>query len=118
MSEIKFVPKQCEGENATFEGFVSLKVPNFDEKYGILEHLNLEADESGDMRISTAQSEISTIRKTVALAKPFFLAVELKHKASGKEFKSFDDLSADSRGHSILMQAALSVVNGSNVGNG
>ena len=117
MASVKFVPTVCRGDEPTFWGFITLKMPNFDEKYGFIEDLDLELDDEGKVSAGNAKKGLSMIRKAVKASKAFYQHVELKHAASGKEFGSFDDLSSDDKAHVILIEVATALMAGLPMGN-
>ena len=117
MALVKFVPSVCKGEAQTFEGFVSLRSPNFDEKYGFLEDLDLQTNEEGQVEMKGNKAGLSMIRKAVKASKSFYQHVELKHIATGTAYASFDDLSCDDKAHSILIEIATAVMAGLPMGN-
>ena len=94
-----------------------MKIPNFDEKYGFIEALDLELDEEGKVSAENAKRGMTVIRKAVRASKAFYQHVELKHLESGKEFGSFDDLSNDEMGHGILIEVATALMAGLPMGN-
>lgn len=116
MKQIKHIPEECTGENPRFTGHIMLKVPNFDEKWGMLDGLGLEMNDEGHVDMAKMKS-FSFIRSYVKAAKPFFAEVSIKENLSGNEYKSYEDLSADSDTHPMLMKASLVVVSGMKLGN-
>ncbi len=117
MKTVSFTPKACQGEGATFEGTVSLRLPTFDEKYEYLEKMEVEVDEEGKVELKKG-SNLKKVRQMVAMSSGHYVAVALKKKASGEEFKSFADLSVDADAEEILIEIGLKVISGFNVGNG
>ncbi len=115
MKQIKFVPKQCKDESSGFKGHIILKVPNFDEKWGLLEAMGLELDADGSVDLAKTKS-FSFVRNCVKAAKPFFSEVAITGKSA--EYKSYEDLSDDDDTHDMLMEASLAVVTGMKLGNG
>jgi hypothetical protein len=117
MASVKLVPAVCKGESPSFEGFITMKMPNFDEKYGFIEDLDLELDDEGKVSAGNAKKGLSMIRKAVKASKAFYQHVELKHLESGKVFGSFDDLSNDDKAHVILIEVATALMAGLPMGN-
>lgn len=118
MASVKFVPSVCKGDSPSFEGFVTLRMPNFDEKYGFIEDLDLELNDDGTVQNVGGKAGLSMIRRAVKSSKTFYQHVELKHTASGVEYKTFDDLSCDDKAHSILIEIATAIMGGLSMGNG
>lgn len=118
MALVKFIPSVCKGEAPTFEGFVSVRSPNFDEKYGFLEDLDVKTNEDGQVEIVGNKAGLSMIRKAVKASVKFYQHVELKHLASGAVYSSFDDLSCDDKAHGILIEVATVLMAGLPMGNG
>lgn len=116
MKQLKFVPNECKGDDPKFTGHIMLRVPNFDEKWELLEGMGLELTPDGQVDLSKTKS-FSFVRKCVSSSKPFFAEVAIKSK-EGTEYKTFDDLSNDDETHGILMNAALATVSGMKLGNG
>jgi hypothetical protein len=115
MRLIKFVPRVCTEHEAkdpqtlepvkgpdgspvmqkpTFEGFIMLKCPSFDERMAMLESLGLRASSKGEVDTDGVDG-IQLIRKLVKASEQFYESVQLKRLEDGVEFESFEDLSYD-----------------------
>jgi hypothetical protein len=117
MKTIKIVPTVCKGEDATWEGSVTLRMPTFDEKFDYLEKLQVSVSEDGTVEGSQNQ-KLKSIREMVRLSKEHYLEVDLKSKVSKEEIKSFDDMQYVEELHGALVEIAGMMLNGFKVGNG
>jgi len=116
MKTVKFVPSQCQGETPTFEGFIEMRMPTFDEKFGILEDIELKMTD-GEVDVSNSQSNMKTLRKAVKLSQGFYKMVALKHIKTGEEYKSFDEMTCDEKCHPILIEVGMALLGGFKMGN-
>jgi len=113
---VVFVPSLAQGEEAEFEGSVTLRPPNFYEKYSYIEKCNFAVGEDGQMQSSMKQ--LSSIVEMVKLSEPHYEKVSLKHKNSGKKYSTFESLSVSSECHPILIEVASKIMSGFGLGNG
>lgn len=119
MKTVKYVPSVCKGENPSFEGSVTLRMPTFDERMDYLESLtegDFEIDESGKMNRVKSQN-MKSIRQMVKNSQKHYQAVEIKNKSTGEEYKSFEDLTSDGETHLILIEVASFIIQGAKMGN-
>lgn len=130
MKTIEFVPTICTNHQAkdaegklllvdgqpvdvaaTFEGSITLRLPDFDERYQVLEDMGLQADGSGQVK-SVEINVFKTLRRMVEVSKAFYVEVKLKRISDGAEFKSFTDLSVDPDCDGIILEVAKSLRSG------
>jgi hypothetical protein len=111
MKTYKFVPDCCQGDDASFEGHVIIKKPNYDERCEMWEQV-------GDLTHENNIEQMKKMRVAVGLSKAFYVEVDLKHKETGEEFKSFDDMHAESELHEVLTDVALKLLHRFKLGNG
>ncbi len=116
MRLIKYVPKACEGADATFEGFVMMKALSFNEKYELLASSNVADLKEGGVEKSSTSDQMKIIRDMVKSSEKFYAEVSLKKKSTGEELKSFEDLQYDDEAHAILIDVATSMLNGFKLG--
>jgi len=122
--ELVYTPKVCkksvddDGKEhpPTFEGTVKVKLPSFDERFQYLDESQFNVDDDGDVKTSK-MDQLKSVRKLVSLSVPHYVEVNLKHKESGKEYKTFDDLTYDSKCDRILTDIAVQMVSGFKAGN-
>lgn len=89
-----------------FEGFVLVRLPNFDECCEVMEMTQALKDEQH----SESMANIKTLRKTVGWSKQFYLDVSVK--VGDREFKSFDDLSSYKKTQIVITDVAIGLMNG------
>lgn len=115
MKTIKFVPEAAQGENKSFDGFIELSTPSYDQR---CEYSEAVVDMFGGEQESQKTSDkIRVMRKLVAFSKEHYLVVSLKNLSTGEEYKSFDDLSYDGQAVPILQEVAAFIVYGSGLKN-
>jgi len=112
---IKYVPTQCRGENAIFEGSLTIKAPTFNERYTYIEESNFKYDADGE--ISGGMDQLPAIRKMVGASEKHYAKVEIKNKETSQAYKSFADMSIDSACDPILIEIAMNLLNGFKAGN-
>ena len=117
MKTIKIVPTVCKGDNATWEGSVTLRMPTFDEKFDYLEKIQISVNEDGTVEGSQNQ-KLKSIREMVKLSKDHYIEIDLKSKATKEEIKSFDEMQYVDDLHGALVEIAGMMLNGFKLGNG
>ena len=119
MNAISFIPKVCKGDDATFAGQLTIVPPTFDQKYEYLENCGLQLKEDGTVDLSQLRMQtFKMIRKMVAASKEHYASVDLLHKATGKKFTSFDEISTCADCEPILIEVATALMTGFKLGNG
>ena len=113
--EIKYVPTACRGKKAIFEGSVTIKAPSFDERYGYIDESGFKFNEDGEM--SGGMDQIKAIRNLVKSSESHYTKIQIKHKETGKEFKTFKAMCYDNRCDPILTEVAMNLLNGFTLGN-
>jgi hypothetical protein len=113
MKTIEFVPSVCkereeEDEHGkpvlvkgkpvivkpTFQGSITLKMPDFFERQEVLKEAGLSVNEKGEVSIDRSNLLSNSI-KLVKMSQKFYQKVNLKKIDGGQEYKSFEDLSMD-----------------------
>ena len=113
MRTVKIVPSICKVENAKWSGHVVMRLPSFDEKFELLESLNVKQN-GGEVEVDSNQ--IAMIRKMVAASQKFYVEVSL---TDGVEtVNSFDDMQYIEDMHQVLAEIAGKMMDGFKVGNG
>lgn len=110
MREFRFVPKVCIGDNAEFEGFITLTAPNMIQRYKYLSECSFDTNESGEVDLSI--KKIDPMIKMMELSAPHFKSVDIRRKDGLASYKTFDDLINDSTCESIVMEACGVVMGG------
>jgi hypothetical protein len=115
--QMKFEPSACRAkevngvtELAMFSGTVTLKVPNFDERYQFIEDCGVNVADSGG--VEKKSSNFSILRSMVKNSEKFYISVELKKLSTGAEYNSFESLTYDPDCDSILMEVASEIRGG------
>lgn len=117
MMKAKIIPAVCSGENPSFEGFVEMRPPFVEERWEYLEAASLLQDgEQMNSENLSQMDQIGMARKLVKSVIPHLgkhvLSVDLKHKESGSEIKSYDELRADPDAMPILIELASLLLRG------
>jgi hypothetical protein len=104
----KYVPKACRGKEAIFTGEVVIKIPSFEDRIDLM-----TASEAGQKK----QDEMSQIellqqtKKLVQASYPFYVKVDITHKATKKHFASADELRYSAKTSEILSDVAAYLLN-------
>ena len=118
--EYKYVPKQCEGPEASFEGYVMLKGLDFDKKMELLEQLSSEGLDFANIA-EIAEKEpgkmLGVLRRLVSETKDLWGACHLKDIKGEVELKSRQDVASYNRSHAILIDVAMHALGGASLGN-
>ena len=117
MKTIKIVPAICKGGDATWEGFIVLRLPTFDEKFEYVERLQVVVKDDGTVEGDQA-SKVKSVREMVKMSQGHYVEVDLKSKATGEVVKSFDDMQYIEDLHGTMVEIAGMMLNGFKVGNG
>lgn len=117
MKTIKLVPAICKGDDATWEGFVVLRLPTFDEKFDYVERMQLAIKEDGTVE-GDQLAKLKSVREMVKVSKAHYVEVELKSKSTGEVVKSFDEMQYCEDLHGTMVELAAMILNGFKVGNG
>ena len=108
MNTVTYVPSQCKGDDAEFEGKVVLVPPTFDQREDYREIMMDFATEFDQEQLENIQEDpkaaekkenreliksmLKFKRELVKCSVDHYKEVELKRKCDGKEFKSFEDM--------------------------
>jgi len=117
MKTIKIVPTVCKGDNATWEGSVTLRLPTFDEKFDYIERLQVTVSEDGTVEGNQVQ-KLKSVREMVKISKDHYQEVNLKRKKTGEDVKSFEEMQYIEELHGTMVEIAGMLLNGFKVGNG
>ncbi len=112
MKTFKYVPEICKGEDAKWQGDVTLRMPTFDEKCEIVENLDFKEGES------SVKSNIAITRQLVKISEKFYVEVNLSAKDGSAEAKSYQDMQEEMELHSVLVAVGSLVFEKMNMGNG
>jgi hypothetical protein len=114
MKTFKFVPSICVGETTEWEGYVVLRPYKYDEKFDLLESVNIGVSEDG---VDTSKvSNMQFVRKAVAASKDNYVEVKLKHKATGEEVTSFEEMTYLDEMAPVLSEVAFKLISGFKLG--
>lgn len=111
---VKIVPKDCQGEDAKFEGYVELMPLGFDESMEILVSSSVELSE---LKNQSQSNQLKILISMVKASKPKYQKVEIKRLVDGKVYKSVDDLWYDSSCKGILTDVASQLFGNESLGN-
>lgn len=118
MKTVNFVPECCKGDDASFEGSITLRKPTFDERMDFLEKIDDDiVDDSGNVSKGKISGKLKMLRSLVKESQKYYVAIVLKHKESGEAINSFEDLAAESDAAPILIEVANYFIKGLKVGN-
>lgn len=117
MKTIKIVPAICKGDDATWEGSVTLRLPTFDEKFEYVSRLQVAVKDDGTVE-GDQISKIKSVREMVKMSKEHYVEVDLKSKTNGEIIKSFDEMQYVEELHGTMVEIAGLMLNGFKVGNG
>lgn len=118
MKTIKYVPEALKKEDAKLEGSLTLRLPTFDEKFDYIDQSGLELSEDGaiDLKTLKLKDRVKVVRLFVNLSKAHYLKVEMKHKETGEEYTSFEDLSCEPDAEAMLAEVGMQLINGFKLG--
>lgn len=99
------------------DGFVELRLPNFEEKYEYLDSLEVEIVEDAkvtedEIKKRGNKENLKMLRRMVALSLPHYVRVDIRNSETGIEFKSVDDLQYTAEGHGVLIEMATILLRG------
>ena len=117
MKTFDVVPSICIGEEAKWEGKVTLRKFSFDEKFQFIQGMDVNVKADGSVETYNENQSLDKIRRMVAMSEKFYVAVALKNKVTGEEFKSFEDMSYEGELHSTMIEVASKLIEGQKVGN-
>lgn len=117
MKTVNIVPSICKGKAAKWEGSVTLRLPTFDERYEYIESLNIKATDEGEIETMTTAKQIASVREMVKVSKKHYVTIDLKHKESGEEIKSFEEMQYVEDLHAVMIELATMLLRGFKVGN-
>lgn len=121
MKTVKYVPKFCTKQEVknkngsfrtvepTFEGFVELSRPDFDERFDNLDKIDVDLEQLSSL---PQKEQIKAIRKVVSITKHHYVSVNLKRKSDGVEFKTFEDISGDNSCNEIISEIGMALLGG------
>lgn len=105
MKTYKFIPKAC--DDVLFSGHILMRKPRFNEKYDLIESLNLNQSDQDNIN-----SGIRKLRELIDICKQYVISVDIKNLETGEEFKSFDDLFDDIDCEDILIELGTKFLGG------
>jgi hypothetical protein len=100
MAEVKYVPVPCE-DSEMFEGHVVIK------KISMMEKMD-----AGKSYNNIDSADFEKMKELILWAKSHVIAVDIKNKIEGSEFKSFDDLLNDGETDEIVADVAMAILIG------
>ena len=115
---IKYVPSQCKGDDATFKGCVVLKTPSIEERMEFMikmaDYDNPTEDEP------TIKRQAALIKKSLEMMKmsyQYYVKIDLKRIKDDKKFKTLDEMRYDPDCQRILQEISGKIVEGFHLGN-
>lgn len=112
MKTFNYVPDVCKGDDAKWQGSVTLRMPTFDEKCEIVESLDFKDNDS------SVKSNIAITRQLVKISEKFYVAVDLSSKDGSASAKSYQDMQEEFQLHGVLVAIGSLVFEKINLGNG
>lgn len=120
--EYKYIPDVCKGEDAEFEGHIMLKGLHFDKRMELMDEMNANKSNISDMQGLAKNPEnianvdvgggMKFMKTMVDNTKSCWSKVSLKHKESGAQLQTLEDVLMFTPAHGILMEVANHVVSG------
>lgn len=106
---IKYVPKQAQGEGALFSGFLELETPKNTSRLELMSMMNIQIGQDGVELMKTTK-DLAQLAPLLSHSKKFYQKVELKK--GDVEYKSFDDLDADSDCMNLMIEVLMLFMGG------
>lgn len=118
-----YVPSVCLGDDAEYEGTITLRAPTYDERLDMLEMLDLldpdaeTAEEMTQKAKEKAQKNQTKVLRYLGKKLPDFLEkVDIRRKSDGYLFDSWDKLQHDSDMIPVIREASTKLVGKYQVG--
>lgn len=112
MKTFKYVPDVCKGDDALWQGSVTLKMPTFDEKCEIIESIDFKTGEQ------SVKENIALTRQLVKISERFYAEVDLSMKDGSASAKSYQDMQEEHQLHGALVAIGSLIFEKINLGNG
>ena len=112
MKVFKWKPTSIAGDDGEtdlgFTGTVDVEIPNYKERVGLLQEMNLGDDVAG--------AGLAAGGKMIELVEKQVKAVNLKHEVGGV-FTSIEDLSYNQEGSAVINELGKAILGGISLGN-
>lgn len=116
MKSICYTPNICKKPESKWSGTVTLRLPNFDEKFDFIEKETYGVSESGDIE-SSVHKNIRGIRNTVQFSEKMYVNIDLRNLVTGEMVTTFQGMKEEPDLHDTLIEIAGQILNGFKVGN-
>jgi hypothetical protein len=117
--EITFTPAICQGEGAEYEGTVTIRMPNYDERLGLYDAVGYDDGDDGEMTDADRRKKNLALMRSIARQSVnFVVAVDVTRKEDGFKFTSWDDCHADSDLNAVVAEVSHRLVGKHKLGNG
>lgn len=108
--EVKYVPKDCEGENPKFKGHVILVRTKLQERYEFRNLMQFKVDGEGSATIAK-ESYSDLFSKGIQWALKFIKEVHIEN-SEGYKYKDLEDLCLDPETEPMVLEIVLALGKG------
>ena len=108
--KITYTPECCSGDDAAYEGSVTLRAPTYDERMSIYDDVGVDLE-------GVKTKPIAYIRAVAKKVPEFLVECSIKRKSDGFEFKTFEQMQYDSDLAGAITEMATKLVGKFQVGN-
>lgn len=108
--KITYTPECCTGDDAAYEGSVTLRAPTYDERMSIYDDVGVDLE-------GVKTKPIAYIRAVAKKVPDFLVSMSIKRKSDGFEFTDFAKLQHDSELMGAITEMATKLVGKFQVGN-
>jgi hypothetical protein len=100
-----YIPSYCKGDDRTFEGKITLRVPSAPERFRYLRlATNLNNSDDGQ--------NLEAIAVMIEKLEYHIEKVDIKRLSDGKRYTSYDDLTYDTGANQLLIETSSWLLNG------
>ena len=115
MKTVKYVPEICKLEGSGWSGFITLKLPTFDQKCEYIDQIQQLMEDYAAM--DEVKKNMKVARAMVKMSAEHYESCEMVH-SDGASVKSFDDMQYIEGLHGTLVEVSGLMAQGFKVGNG
>jgi hypothetical protein len=115
MIELEYKPK-----HKAFEGSVKLKMPGSKDRVSLIRSLKFEAkkEDYNGVSIESIHDDMVVAERMIDIVGSHVVNLDLKHKESGKVFKSLQELDIYKEGSELIGEIGNVLLSGVSLGNG
>ena len=108
--KLTFSPKVCEGDAPAFKGTVTVRMPTFPEHFALMDELDLEVDELGNVK--TGKHQLKMLGKLAAKLPQYVVAFDITHLESGSRAQSLEAAWVDRSFDPVMSELTAELLNG------